>query len=1010
MIQTFLLHLAATAVAFTVLYLLVAAILRVFRPGAATVHRVAWGGVFVISLFALSVPLRLPVDETVLPANMRPEIKPVMQPVTSSAMTNGGQTVVPYFEPLESQRPLFSRREISPEHAAAAPEEAAVRPVAFHAGLELEKSPDVSSRISPEGSRETPEITTPNTGLASPLCVTLFVAWCGGVTVLLAKRLKLHLKLSRTLKTLRRQPQEIDTQAFTLWERLLAEQGYAKSKIPLLLTDSLGPAMVRHGLRSYLLVPRTVCEELSEPLLEGVFRHELAHHLYRDALVTPVLRLLASLLWFHPLSRKALKHYETAVEWSCDEFAFLAPGRRNADCPGSALLAETFLAIHLSTETLCLNLNTFARFNTLERVDRLLRSETLGKESVMKKLFVLSLLALVFVCGTLRVQLVARETPPPVAETSTPAAVEPSPEETRDQTRRVLRRVPYLSDLPLIGSLFEYDSTASEDDVYAREAFLHKLRSLTAEERQEFGFVARLPETTDTERLKKIEVCRYMRFESPMREEIDAEILRLAKSIEMPDLRADQILDFADSAADDGDWEKHDALAGALGEPYRTRAFRYKQAREEAASGNRAAARDILSELDPVRALKKPLLDNRPEVIVQAHYHFGQLTRLGFVEEVRDFLAKCDRFRVFGQTASFMPNDHERYAEFSYYANNVFFRRIFNPIDFLIKSGEYGKAFEIACLVYPHDGSSALYLLTRVLLEENNIDVVTEIMNRLDETDTIPPSAKDRLKRDCCFELVLRLLKNNQYDNALELAREKSLLNNSSHPYYASHLYTAFLDDLFQNGKMEECQSLLNEATKFFMISDNTDSRLSSWYHIIKFAIKLGNREQAEQLLHAVKVKCERTQKEKDILGDYGKLHALLALAEAESAFGNAAAARQAWQDALGTPPRYTSKIRENVISKTALSQARCGAVEEAFATLAMHGSSLSYPEIYGEIGGVLLKTGTIDDAKRARELAGRYLENSPDVRVFGLLTGLDHRIRKAEQDAGKEHDAESGM
>jgi len=168
------------------------------------------------------------------------------------------------------------------------------------------------------------------------------------------------------------------------------------------------------------LLPMAIAEELPDEELRGVLRHELAHYRNRDGFWTLFFRTLTALLWFHPLAWKALARYETAAEWCCDEFAYLPNTGVPAKC-GSALLAKTFLVIHQNTESLSLNLSTFARFNPVERVARLVRSETLGKETLMKKLLILGLLGLLFIGGTLHIQLVAQPSKTAAENTVIPA-------------------------------------------------------------------------------------------------------------------------------------------------------------------------------------------------------------------------------------------------------------------------------------------------------------------------------------------------------------------------------------------------------------------------------------------------------------------------------------------------------------------------------------------------------------------------------------------------------------
>ena len=404
---TLLIHLASTAIVLALFYPLVVLLLRAFRPQEAVTHRIAWGGVLLVPFFAMSLPVAVPVAAPV-PAPVEVTHAPVVHENTA------------YHEQEEN---VLSHQDVATEQLALSRTDSALLPrpyVQEDKEIRAPQNEDLTllraqhpPEILPVEKTYFPAVDT----IVQIATYLLLAVWLGGVTVVLRKRLRLHRKLVHYLN--RHSPDESREyrRVQAVWQSLLRRHGISETKIPLLVTESLGPALVRRGLRHYLLMPQAACEEMSyeegtDDVLEGIFRHELAHYRNADGFWLPFFRTLAALLWFHPLAKKALQNYETAVEWCCDEFAYLHGDMTN-DQSGSALLAETFLTLHKSTlhessQSLALNINTFARFNTLDRVDRLARSETLGKEPVMKKILLFTLLGLAFLCGTLHIRLVAQ--------------------------------------------------------------------------------------------------------------------------------------------------------------------------------------------------------------------------------------------------------------------------------------------------------------------------------------------------------------------------------------------------------------------------------------------------------------------------------------------------------------------------------------------------------------------------------------------------------------------------
>ncbi len=371
MIETFVFRLLFATVFLVGFYPIVWIVLKCARARSAVVHRTCWGGLLLVSLIAASVPVEIPTPGT---AGILP-----------TSETIEPETVVP----LENDFPLVAKPPI---------------PVAFsppiHESQSMTPPPPVAVEsfpiIEPVNKITPPQL--PISNFPFPIsCIFLLVslAWFSGVLYLLSNRLLLHLKLRKIWNRGERAAPP------NCWTELLKKHRIPEGRIPVYLTDSIGPALVQSFFSRRLLIPRSVWEDLPDELKIGVLRHELAHYLHGDTALSPLVYFLAVVQWFNPLAWPALRRYDTATEWYCDEFAY-----GDGAC-GSVVLAETFLTIHRSSETLGLYLNTFSKFSTLDRIDRLAANETLGKEHVMKKAFILVAVFTLLLCGVMRPRFVA---------------------------------------------------------------------------------------------------------------------------------------------------------------------------------------------------------------------------------------------------------------------------------------------------------------------------------------------------------------------------------------------------------------------------------------------------------------------------------------------------------------------------------------------------------------------------------------------------------------------------
>ncbi len=178
-------------------------------------------------------------------------------------------------------------------------------------------------------------------------------------------------------------------------------------RIPMLVADVAGPALVRNFFGYVLVVPPEYWLNIKPVLRASVLRHEFAHYRRRDALKSLLVRLLALPQWFNPCAWSAVKRFDDAAEWACDEAA----------CGGSddavAEFAEALVALHESLQRLPRRSRLFSGFASRvpsARIRRLVlvhHHQTL-KDSLMKKTTVLTVCVLLLLGGFFQFRLVAQ--------------------------------------------------------------------------------------------------------------------------------------------------------------------------------------------------------------------------------------------------------------------------------------------------------------------------------------------------------------------------------------------------------------------------------------------------------------------------------------------------------------------------------------------------------------------------------------------------------------------------
>ena len=173
----------------------------------------------------------------------------------------------------------------------------------------------------------------------TPLNV-LLTLWLGGmvITILLAA-----MGYLRILWSLRYTEPAEDALAEP-WKKLLTEQGITRT-IPMVLSQNVGPALVRLPTGYRLVIPVEIWNELSESGRLGILKHELAHFRRRDVWKSFFVRILTLPHWFNPVAHYAANRFDELAEQLCDREAFT--GRRE----GIAEFARILLLMHENAPT-----------------------------------------------------------------------------------------------------------------------------------------------------------------------------------------------------------------------------------------------------------------------------------------------------------------------------------------------------------------------------------------------------------------------------------------------------------------------------------------------------------------------------------------------------------------------------------------------------------------------------------------------------------------------------------
>ncbi len=261
---------------------------------------------------------------SLIPSEKAVTAKEVQPPVAFGAQ--GGlaagapepQTAIPMLWPPTS--PMPSEQSAAPDDLRAP---ALTGPTGSHAASGAVVVPPaersaMAGNAPPEGLAHSGPAARP--GVSEPMVTWLVAAlvsiWLGGVLATIARWLWAYIGVARRCQRAPAAPEDV----CRMWNEMLARHG-ARRRMPVVLDAEFGPALVRLWRTHMLVLPAQGWGRLSPSEQRAVLLHELAHWLRGDLWKSLAVGVLALPHWFNPLAWAAVRRFDAAAEWACDQCA-----------------------------------------------------------------------------------------------------------------------------------------------------------------------------------------------------------------------------------------------------------------------------------------------------------------------------------------------------------------------------------------------------------------------------------------------------------------------------------------------------------------------------------------------------------------------------------------------------------------------------------------------------------------------------------------------------------------
>jgi beta-lactamase regulating signal transducer with metallopeptidase domain len=247
-------------------------------------------------------------------------------------------------------------------------------------------------------------VATGNLKLKSGVAETAFVVWAaGGFVVVLLSTFRLW-KFRRMVRREVVSPAELcKAQWEKEWSAVCSESSIKRGP-HLCFTESIGPGICPGLTRPSLVIPVSLWQKFDDSQRLAVLRHEAAHLTRRDLWRSLLVRLLALPHWFNPCVWLAVRRFDEAAEWACDERSV----QSNSDegCQFAELLVE--LAASGSRHRVVVGQSLVTENALKDRVARLVRSENRSERAFWRTAVVLMIPCLLLTSAMFDIRLVAQ--------------------------------------------------------------------------------------------------------------------------------------------------------------------------------------------------------------------------------------------------------------------------------------------------------------------------------------------------------------------------------------------------------------------------------------------------------------------------------------------------------------------------------------------------------------------------------------------------------------------------
>lgn len=232
-----------------------------------------------------------------------------------------------------------------------------------------------------------------------PAKISLTVIWLGGAILIASIGIVRYARVLQRMPLGRTPPQVWMDE----WDSI-TDEFRLSSKAEFRMTEATGPLCCYFPFFYLILAPAHLWTKLDRAQRKAILRHELAHVIRHDVWKALAIRLLALPQWFNPFAWLAVRSFDQAAEWACDDVVM----ESTSDHPEVSFPAALLCVAQSHYQTL--PGSAAARGGALSiRIRRMIQTD-ITEDSILKKYMLLTLLFGVMALHSVRLESVAAGT------------------------------------------------------------------------------------------------------------------------------------------------------------------------------------------------------------------------------------------------------------------------------------------------------------------------------------------------------------------------------------------------------------------------------------------------------------------------------------------------------------------------------------------------------------------------------------------------------------------------